>query len=718
MISSLRDADKIHLAPVARTYTIAHKRVTFESARLALLAHGSAIIRDEDGNYLLTTVGIKETPNTTVDYFPLLVEYQEKYYATGKIGGNRFARREGRPSDTAVLNSRLIDRPIRPMFPKGVCNDVQIISTILSSSGTSDFGFYGITGASLALLLAGVEGFEGPVAGARLAFMPDGTFRFDPSIDDIKNAIFDLTVAGTPDAITMVELQGREADDKDILRAMEHAHAIIREICVAEMDFVRYYHDTHGVEKISLIISGRPDGLADKVKSVITSAHIDGLYRLSKTDFHHALMALGEEVVTAIGWTAESDIKRSHIDEEIYSVVKKHMRARVLDTQVRLDGRGLHEVRPVRSEVGVLPRTHGSGLFERGITQVLTVTTLGGPGDMQTVDDLFEEETKRYIHHYNFPPFSVGEVKMLRGVGRREIGHGRLAEKALEPVLPSLEEFPYFIRVVSETMTCNGSSSMASVCGSSLSLMDAGVPISGIVAGIAMGMIYDEASGRYEILTDIQAQEDFLGDLDFKVARTEKGITALQMDCKVHGLKISVIEEVFRHAREATASIRAEMVATIPTARTEISPYAPRILSIRIPVERIREVIGKGGEVIQKICRDFAVEVDITDEGIVTVTSKNQEHGDAAMGFIQKLLKNLEIGDQMIGKVIRIIDGTGAIIDLGHGKSGMIHISRIARERVNNITDYLNIGDEVEVRILTIDRESNKVGLQRIVVGQ
>ncbi|HRI36312.1 MAG TPA: polyribonucleotide nucleotidyltransferase, partial [bacterium] len=406
------------------------------------------------------------------------------------------------------------------------------------------------------------------------------------------------------------------------------------------------------------------------------------------------------------------------IADAVYSRVKKVMRAKILATRERLDGRQPHEYRHVRGEFGLLPRTHGSALFERGITQALTITTLGGPGDAQLIDDMYEEETKRYIHHYNFPPYSVGEVKPLRGVGRREIGHGRLAEKALEPVLPSLESFPYFIRVVSEITTCNGSSSMASVCGSSMSLMDAGVPIRAIVSGVAMGMVFDEETRRYEILTDIQAQEDFLGDMDFKIARTQRGITALQMDCKIKGLPLSVLSEIFARATDATDGIRADMTRGLSAPREALSPYAPSILSHQILVEQIREVIGKGGETVQKIERDYGVDVHITDEGLVTVTGRTQESGQAAMDHIRAMLRGVEVGDVLDGVIIRIIDGTGAIVDLGSGKSGMIHISKLGvAERVTDITKYVNPGDTVRVRVAVVDKEKNRIGLERIIEG-
>lgn len=718
MIPGLSDKNVVEKRPVAKTYTIGGKQITFEAGKLALLANGSIVIMNPEGNYLLTTAGIKEEANPAASFFPLSVEFQEKYYAAGKIGGNRFMKREGRPSEAAVLNSRLIDRPIRPMFPKGVLNEVQVISTILSSSGTSDFGFYGITGASLSLMLAGCGQFEGPVSGVRIALTEDGNFIFDPSFAELEKAVLDLTIAGTEDAITMVESQASEADQATMLKAFEFAHGLIKELCAAQKDFIAEYKKSHELPVIELTIKEDNEELKEKVLSLVTTDRIIKLFNTGKQEFHLQLHALEEVVLADLGYdpeNEENDVDPAAVADAVYSAVKKHMREKVLSEKIRLDGRKLDEVRPIRSQVGLLPRTHGSVLFERGITQALSITTLGGPGDLQIVDDMFEEDTKRYIHHYNFPPFSVGEVKPLRGVGRREIGHGRLAEKALEGVLPSLEQFPYFIRVVSEITTCNGSSSMASVCGSSLSLMDAGVPIRAMVAGIAMGMIFDEETRKYEILSDIQAQEDFLGDLDFKIAATAKGITALQMDCKIAGLPLSVIEAVFKQARGSLDFIMDEMKKTLAEPRKELSPYAPSILSIQVPEEKMREVIGKGGETIQGIEKNFGVEVNLEDNGFCSITARDQASGLSALDFIKAILKDDEVGDVVEGKIVKILDGVGAILEYGKGKSGMIHISKLGvKERVEKIETVVKVGDMAKAKILTIDKEKGRVGLERI----
>jgi len=717
MIAGLSDQNAFSKAMVTKTYDIGGKKITFESGRLALLADGAVVIRDEEGNYLLTTAGIKEEVNMSADFFPLSVEFQEKYYATGKISGNRFMKREGRPSEAAILNSRMIDRPIRPMFPKGTINDIQIISTIMSSSGTSDYGFYGITGASLALQLAGISEFEGPVAGVRIALLADGTtFKFDPSITELATALLDLTVAGTDDAITMVESQGKEVDESVMIRAFEFAHSLVRDLIAAQKDFAAFYSSTHPITEKKLFAVADKTELKNKVDALITDERITKLYHLGKTDFHHALVTLEEEIKLALAPTDETEAySDKDIESAVYSIVKKHMRKNILERGLRLDGRKFDEVRPVRGTFGILPRVHGSALFQRGITQALTVATLGGPGDIQIIDDMFEENTKRYIHHYNFPPFSVGEVRPLRGVGRREVGHGRLAEKALEPVLPSLEKFPYFIRMVSEITTCNGSSSMASVCGSTMAMMDAGVPITALVSGVAMGMIYDDETGKYIVLSDIQAQEDFLGDLDFKIARTPKGITALQMDCKIAGLSMEVVGKVFAQAKGSLNHIRTEMSRELSSPRSNISPFAPFILSVFVPQEKMREVIGKGGETIQGIEKTYGVEVNLSDDGQCSITAKNQATGQAALDIIKGILKDDEVGDALEGKVVKIIEGVGAIVEWAKGKSGMIHISKIAKERVTNIEDFLKMGDVVQVKIIAVDKEKGRVGLERII---
>ena len=715
MLVWLKDSQALNRAVVAKTYKIGTKNITLESGRLALFATGSVVIQDEVGNFLLTTCGIGNPKDG--DFFPLTVEFQEKYYATGKIGGNRFMKREGRPSEASILNSRMIDRPIRPMFPKGTRTDTQIISSIMSSSGLSDFGWYGITGASLSVMLAGVTEFEGPVAGVRIASDEAGNFIFDPTFEQIKEAHLDLTVAGTLDAITMVESQGQEVSNELMVRAFAYAHDIVRSLCTAQLDFVTEYKKVHALPITTITVWETDTDTVAKVRDTVTEADIQAVYGLGKLEFHDAMHDLVEIVAEKLGYNKETNTpKMGDIADSVKWVIQDHMRSTILNTQTRLDGRRCDEVRPVRASAPILPRTHGSALFERGVTQVLSVATLGGPGDIQLVDDMFEENTKRYIHHYNFPPFSVGEVKPLRGVGRREVGHGRLAEKALEPVLPSAIDFPYMMRVVSETTTCNGSSSMASVCGSTMALMDAGVPIKSMVAGVAMGMIYDEESGKYEILADIQAQEDFLGDMDFKVARTTKGITALQMDCKIAGLSMAVITEVFEKSVDATGYIMGEMSKCMSESRAELSPYAPFLLSVFVPEEKMREIIGKGGETIQGIEKEFGVEVNLEDSGTCTITARDQVSGKAALDFIKNILKDIEVGDIYEGKIVKILDTVGAIVEIARGKEGMIHISKFwVKERIDNVNNVAKMDEIVKVRVYSVDREKGRIGLEKIV---
>ncbi len=715
MIVALKDRDALSRSVVEKTYTIAHKKITFESGRLALFATGSIVIKDEDGNFLLTTTGVGNTKDG--DFFPLTVEFQEKYYAAGKIGGNRFMKREGRPSENSILTSRLIDRPIRPMFPKGTRTEFQIISTIMSSSGLSDFGWYGVTGASLSVMLAWVKEFEGPIAGVRIVSDADGKFIFDPTFDQIEAAHLDLTVAGTMDAITMVESQGYEVSDELMVRAFEYAHSLIKELCTAQIDFLKSYQGVYALPITEITVKDTDMEVLTKVHSLVTEKEILSLYGLGKIEFHDAIHDLVETVAEKLEYDESTNMpKMADIADSVKDVVKTHMRKTVIETQSRLDGRNTTEVRPVRTTAPILPRTHGSALFERGVTQVLSITTLGGPSDIQLIDDMYEEDTKRYIHHYNFPPFSVGEVKPLRGVGRREVGHGRLAEKALEPVLPSETDFPYMMRVVSETTTCNGSSSMASVCGSTMSLMDAGVPLKAMVAGVAMGMIFDEETGKYEILSDIQAQEDFLGDMDFKVARTDKGITALQMDCKISGLSMAVIRDVFAQSQGAIAYIMDEMKKCLDAPRPALSPLAPFLLAVMVPEEKMREVIGKGGETIQGIEKEYGVEVNLDDDGKCTITAKTQEAGLAALAFVKNILKDIEVGDIYEGKIVKILDTVGAIVEIARGKEGMIHISKFGvKERIDNVNDVAKMGEIVKVRVYNVDKEKGRIGLEKIV---
>lgn len=691
MIPGLQDNKIGELTPVTKSYDIAGKKVTFESGKIALFADGSVTIQDEDGHYLLTTCGIEKHPALDKPFFPLSVDYQERFYATGRLAGGRFNKREGRPSTAAVLASRLIDRPIRPMFPKGVVNSVQIIPTIMSATGKTDFSFWGITGASLSIQLAGVHEFEAAVSGARIALTTEGEWIFDPTFEQISAARCELLVAGTATEITMVEFQGDQVPEEDVVGGFKRAQEILAELSAAQADFIATYQKSYEITSIDLTKGVEKTDLEEKVMAHVTESMVDGLYEIGKIEFHDALQAMAADIGDKIGYVeGESDFTLGEVEHVIYSYVKKIMRKRILTDKRRLDGRGPEDVRPVSCEVGYLPRTHGSALFQRGATSALSVVTLAGPDDKELVDGMYPEYERRYMHHYNFPPYSVGDVRPMRGVGRREIGHGNLGEKALEPVLPSEADFAYTIRVVSEIHTCNGSSSMASVCGSTMALMDAGVPIKAPVTGVAMGMIFDEDSGQYVILSDIQAQEDFLGDLDFKVAGTEAGITALQMDTKIKGFGLDVVRSVFAQAKQARGYILQNMTKHLSAPRPDLSPFAPALISFMIDPEDIGTVIGKGGETIQGMQKDHAVTISIEDDGLVTITGESKERGEQVKAIIIAMLKDVEVGDEYDGKVAKILDGVGAIVEFGVKQSGMVHISKLADRRVEKVEDIVN----------------------------
>lgn len=716
----LSDRNATQIQPLKKTYTIAGKEVTFETGKIGIMAQGSVTMSDTNGNVLFVTAGVKEKwVNESADFFPLVVDFVEKYYATGKIGGNRFMKREGRPSETATLTSRLIDRPIRPMFPKGIINDTQIMATVLSANDdTAELGFWGITGASLALMQTGMP-FEGPVSGVKVALMDDGSFVYDPTFDQEDASKLNIVVAGTLDAITMVEAGWKEVSNEEMLKTLEYAHGLIKEICNAQIDFNKDFEASFGIPEFTPTFNNPDESLYAKVSEFLSYEKLEALYNKGKKEFQHELDNLDEEVKAFLQEsnlvdeaTLESDQDLSFAGNLVYKRVKEVMRHNVLENEKRLDGRKLDEVREVIGSASVLPRTHGSAIFQRGMTQVLNITTLGGPEDIQIIDDMYEESTKRYIHHYNFPPYSVGEVRMMRWVGRREVGHGKLAERALEAVMPSLEEFPYMVRAVSEVTSCNGSSSMASVCGSTMSLMNAWVPIKNPVAWVAMGMIYDENSGKYKILSDIQAQEDFLWDMDFKVARTEKWITAMQLDVKIKGLKMEVFEKAFEQGKGASEYILGKMLEVQPKVAEELSPYAPLIMSMEVPEDKIRAVIGKGWENVQRIEAEYKVRISIADDGTTTITAENQEGWQKAIEEIKEILWVPEVGYKGSGKVVKIIDGTWAIVEF-RGKSGMIHISKLSFKRVEKVEDIVKVGDSVNFEILQVDLDKNRIGLKR-----
>ncbi|MDD2871091.1 MAG: polyribonucleotide nucleotidyltransferase [Candidatus Gracilibacteria bacterium] len=726
----LSDKNATKITPLKKSYSIEGKNYIFETGKLGLLTNGAVMMSDDLDNVMFTTAGFKtEGLNTQADFFPLVVDYVEKFYATGLIGGNRFQRREGRPTDSATLIARLIDRPIRPMFPKGIINDTQILVNVLSATGEKDLGTWGITSSSLALMMTGAP-FEGPVAGVKVITTTDGKFIFDPSVEEEDNARLSLVVAGTLDAITMVEAGGHEVSDEEMMTGLEYAHKIIKDFCNAQIDYIEDYKKQFGIPEIVATYNNPDVSMYELVREFLTEEKLETLYEKGKKEFQYELnnldlitkeyfreKGLFVEKVDTIRDVCSLEEGQSCVDEGsigalVYKRVKEVMRKNVLVNSKRLDGRKLDEVREVIGETGLLPRTHGSALFQRGMTQALSIVTLGGPDDALTLEGMMPESSKRYFHQYNFPPYSVGEVRMMRGVGRREIGHGALAERALVPVLPDVKDFPYTMRVVSEITTCNGSSSMASVCGSTMSLMHAGVPIKAPVAGVAMGMIYDDNTGDYKILSDIQAQEDFLGDMDFKLARTGNGITAMQLDVKIKGLKMQVFRDAFSQGKEATDYILSKMLEVQPSVNTELSKYAPLIMTMEIPVDKIRAIIGKGGENVQRLEAEYDVRISIADDGITTITARNQEGGQKAISEIKEMLWIPDVGYKGVGKIVKIIDGTGAIVEF-RGQTGMIHISKLAATRVVKVEDVVNLGDMVEFEIIQVDTAKGKISLKK-----
>ncbi len=725
----LSDKNAPKMNSLKKTYEISGEKITFETWKLGLLINGAVTISDENDNILFVSTWFKtEGLNMEADFFPLVVDYQEKFYATGKIGWNRFQKREGRPSDDATLTARLIDRPIRPMFPKWIINDTQIIATVLSASWEKELWFWWIVWASLGLMMAWTP-FEWLVSASKIALTQDWKYIFNPTTKEEEDAKLSLLVAWTLDAITMVEAWAKEVSDQEMLDALKYSHKIIKDICEAQKDFIKLYEKEFGIEEVKATLNTPDDSLYSEVRDFLTAEKMDSIYNKGKKEFQKELNNL--DILTReylsekwyIVWEASwiwqtcSIDDNKKIDEKsvgsfVYKRVKEVIRKNILENEKRLDGRKLDEVREVVWEVGLLPRTHGSALFQRGMTQALSIVTLAWPDDRITVDWMMPEREKRYFHHYNFPPYSVWEVRMMRWVWRREIWHGALWERALLPVLPSEEEFPYTMRVVSEITTCNGSSSMASVCGSTMSLMNAWVPIKTPVAWVAMGMVYDEDTWNYKILSDIQAQEDFLWDMDFKVARTKNWITAMQLDVKIKWLKMEVFKNAFKQWEEATNYILERMLKVQAEVSPELSKYAPLIMNMKIEEDQIKIVIGKGWENVQRMEKEYWVKISIAEDWMTTITAQNQEWGKKAIDDIERMLwepKVWYIGKWVVGK---IIDWVWAIIDF-KGKNWMIHISKLAKERVTKVQDIVEIWDDVEFEVIQIDKIRGKIGLKR-----
>lgn len=688
------------------TTKIGGKEVVIETGRLAQLASGAVTVKCGDTVVLATAV-VNTEAKEDIDYFPLLVDYEERLYAAGKISGSRFIKREGRPSDRAILTCRLIDRPIRPLFPKNYRNDVQVIITVLSFDGENDPDVLAIIAASAALSQT-VAPFEGPVSAVRVGQI-DGRFVANPSEADMENSSLDLVVAGTKDKVMMIEAGAKEVSEKDFIEAVKFGHKELQPGIEVQKDLITEAKHSIAEAEESPVIQDIKKYMGEKLAKAVQEA--DKLKREEQLSVFEA------DVLKNF----EGNYKQTELKNTFASLVEKEVRKAIIEKGLRPDGRKLDEIRPISIEVGLLPRTHGSGLFTRGQTQVLSIVTLGAPGEEQIIETMEEEGTKRYMHHYNFPPFSTGEVRPIRSVSRREIGHGALAERGLIPVIPDKETFPYTVRVVSEVLASNGSSSMASTCGSTLALMDAGVPIKAPVAGIAMGLMTEEESGKYKILTDIQGIEDFAGDMDYKVTGTKDGITAVQLDTKLKGLDIKLLEEATGEARKAINAILGMIADIIKEPRKELSQYAPRITSVRIDAEKIGELIGPGGKNIRKLIEDCGgaeiISIDIEDDGLVMISSIDAQMAKKAEELILGQTKEPQIGEIYEAPVIQIMKdrmrGTeiGAIVQLTPNKDGMVHISQIAKERIDKVSDKLKIGDVVKVKVVDVDKEKGRISL-------
>lgn len=674
----------------------AGRSLTIETGQLAKQANGAVLVRYGDTVVLSTAVASKEPRDG--DFFPLTVNYEEKMYAAGKIPGG-FKKREGRPGDEATLTARLIDRPIRPLFPKGYRHDVQIMNTVLSADPDCSPEMAAMIGSSMALSVSDIP-FQGPIAGVNVGYI-DGKYVINPTLEQKEVSRLDLEVAGHKDAVNMVEAGASEITEQEMLEAIFFGHEEIKRLVAFQEEVVEHIQPV----KKEFIPVERDEELVQRVKSLTEEKGLkETVLTFDKQQRDENLDALKAEIATE--FVDEADPENELLIDEVYAIlndlVKEEVRRLIADEKIRPDGRKPDEIRPLESEVGLLPRAHGSGLFTRGQTQALSVLTLGALGDYQLIDGLGPEIEKRFMHHYNFPNFSVGETGPVRAPGRREIGHGALGERALRYIIPDTTEFSYTIRIVSEVLESNGSSSQASICGSTLALMDAGVPIKAPVAGIAMGLVTREDS--YTILTDIQGMEDALGDMDFKVAGTKEGITAIQMDIKIDGLTREVIEEALEQARQGRLAIMDHMLQTINQPRSELSAYAPKVEIMHIKPEKIRDVIGPGGKKINEIIDETGVKLDIEQDGTIFIGAVDQEMINRAREIINEITREAEVGQVYHAKVKRI-EKYGAFVELFPGKDALLHISQISKDRINKVEDVLKIGDTIEVKITEIDKQ-------------
>lgn len=685
--------------------------IRLKTGLMAPQAGGAVLVQSGDTAVLVTAT--RAAAREGIDFLPLLVDYEERLYAAGRIPGG-FLRREGRPPERATLISRLIDRPLRPLFPHWLRDDIQVVATTLSMDEQVPPDVLAATGASIAVMLAKIP-FNGPMAAVRVGLLGDD-FIINPTYKEMEEGDLDLVVAGSPDGVIMVEAGANQLPEEDVIEAIDFGYEVVQDLIQAQRDLIAEL----GIE---LVVEAEPetDPTLEKFVGERATAAVQEIlkqFELSKPERDEKLDIIKDELAAEIEALAEDDPVKvavvadaKALGKTYKSVTKKLMRRQIVEEGVRVDGRKLDEVRPISCYTGVLPRrVHGSAIFQRGLTQVMSVVTLGTPGDAQTMDDLHPDEEKRYLHHYNFPPYSVGETRPMRSPGRREIGHGALAERALVPVLPPQTDFSYVIRVVSEVLSSNGSTSMGSVCGSTLSLMDAGVPISKPVSGAAMGLIKE--GDEIRILTDIQGIEDFLGDMDFKVAGTDTGITALQMDMKITGLPVKVIADAIHQARPARLHILEKMMAAISTPRPELSPFAPRLLTMKIDPDLIGMVIGPGGKKIKGITDQTGAKIDIADDGTITISAIEADKAKQARMLIEAITHKPSAGDVYVGKVTRVIP-IGAFVEFMPGQEGMIHISQLADYRVNKVEDEVNVGDEVIVKVREIDSRG-RINLTRL----
>ncbi|MBI2563830.1 MAG: polyribonucleotide nucleotidyltransferase [candidate division NC10 bacterium] len=679
--------------------TLEGRTLSIEAGRVARAADGAAWVRYGDTVVLVTAVASKQ-PREGIDFFPLTVDYQERAYAAGKIPGG-FFKREGRPHEKETLTSRLIDRPIRPLFPAGYHQDVQIIATVLSADQENDPDVLAVVGASAALTTSPIP-FLGPIGCVRVGRV-DGRFVANPTYAELEQSDLDMVLAGTEAAVVMVEGGAREVPEEPLLDALLFGQRALQAINQMQRDLARQM----GVQRPAFVTPPVDAALQGRIEALCRPRIRELAFVPEKEEQKARRKVLLDEALAAVA--AEPEGTTLQVKEIFEELEKQEMRRLILEEGRRADGRSVTQVRPITCEVGVLPRTHGSALFTRGQTQALATTTLGTSEDEQRLDDIEGETFKRFMLHYNFPPFSVGEVKFMRGASRRDIGHGALAERAIQPVLPGKEEFPYTVRIVSDILESNGSSSMATVCGASLSLMDAGVPVRAAVAGVAMGLVKE--GDRTVVLTDIQGLEDHLGDMDFKVAGTRTGVTSIQMDIKIQGITDATLRQALTQARQARLQVLDSMDRALAKPRQALSPYAPRIISFKIPVDKIREVIGPGGKIIRGIVEQTGVKIDIEDDGTVAIASVDEAAAQKAMEIIGRIVEVPEVGKVYLGKVVKITD-FGAFVEILPGTDGLLHISQISQERIKRVEDVLKEGEEVMVKVIEVDK-SGKIRLSR-----